>query len=551
MFLIIQEVLISLMLSTVIKARLATYDPFIGSKSGLKRKKMKKYIMFVFLGLICLLVVGCQKEEKKSMTKHSLSLNSQDGEFTSLHPHKYFGIKELCLGNLIFEGLTRLDVNGDPILAGAEAVTISPDGRQYLFTLRDTKWSDGTPVTAYDYENAWRTAVKPVSPCARAQLFYKIKNMEEIKKGSLPLSDAGVRALDKKTLFVELAHPSPIFLKLLTHTIFSPLKDPEEEPREFNGAFFISSWKKNEKLLLKNNPFFWNSAQVKLESIDFSFVPEATTSLYLFEGGHIDWIGAPLSPLSLEAVQDLENKQTLLKRNSSRFLWLYINLEKTPFHSQSFRHALSLSLNRDLINRHITGRSLTVPLPPSLTLATENCKENIQQAKELFSQSLEELGITRENLEPLELRYFTHPRITPLALYLQQTWQDVLGIKVNLICSDWNTFRNALQIGDYQLGAFYETPACPEALNILERFEELGSANLCRWHNPLYQEKISLARNTSDVNSLKEAEEMLVLEAPIIPISSEIQTYSHHPSLKGYVFDFSEAVDFSYAYFEK
>ena len=50
-----------------------------------------------------------------------------------------------------------------PVPGVAESVDISPDKTKYTFHLRDSKWSNGTPVTAKDFAFAWQRAVNPDS----------------------------------------------------------------------------------------------------------------------------------------------------------------------------------------------------------------------------------------------------------------------------------------------------------------------------------------------------------------------------------------------------
>src|SRR5262249_30682075 len=154
---------------------------------------------------------SCQKTpELKSI--ETLRFNILSGEPPSLHPHLNGGhLPSRCLGRLLYECLTRINEQGEPEPAGAESIAISSDSMHYTFYLRKSMWSDGTPVTAFQYENAWKQAMSQDSLCARPEMFYMIKNAKEIKKGALSLSAAGVKAIDERTLAVDLAFPSPFF----------------------------------------------------------------------------------------------------------------------------------------------------------------------------------------------------------------------------------------------------------------------------------------------------------------------------------------------------
>ena len=94
----------------------------------------------------------------------------------------------------------------------------------------------------------------------------------------------------------------------------------------------------------------------------------------------------------------------------------------------------------------------------------------------------------------------------------------------------------------------------PDPSNILDQFNSEGNS-LSRWEDPLYQEKLTLAREVKEPEQrkqlLREAESILMEQVPIIPICNFISLYTHHPKLKGYVFDLAGCVDFRWAYFEE
>lgn len=174
--------------------------------------KLIKYrslvLIFLFLILNCLLT-NCQK---KQSSRDSLTLNFQEGDLPSLHPHALMiYLRGISVGKILYEGLTRINAQGKPELAGAESVEISPDLLRYTFKIRSNQWSDGTPVTAYQFESAWKEALSPSSNSSRSDLLYMIKNSEQAKKGEVPIDSIGVNALDANTLLVELSYPSPFF----------------------------------------------------------------------------------------------------------------------------------------------------------------------------------------------------------------------------------------------------------------------------------------------------------------------------------------------------
>ena len=160
----------------------------------------------------------------------SLTINFQEGDLPSLHPHDLLiYLRGIAATKLLFECLTRIDENGKVRLSGAEAVDVSQDRLRYIFTLRANRWSNGEPVTASHYEKAWKAALSPVSLCSRADLLYVVKNGEKAKKGAVSLDSVGVKAVDEKTLVVDLEYPSGFFLDLVSQPICAPLLDLTEK----------------------------------------------------------------------------------------------------------------------------------------------------------------------------------------------------------------------------------------------------------------------------------------------------------------------------------
>ncbi|WP_369602944.1 ABC transporter substrate-binding protein [Hahella sp. SMD15-11] len=100
------------------------------------------------------------------------------GEPASLDPHFMSGTWENNIAGEMFLALLTEDAKGDAIPGAAESWTISEDGKTYIFKLRDHQWSDGTPVTAKDFQYAFRRVLNPETAAEYASLLYIIKNAE-------------------------------------------------------------------------------------------------------------------------------------------------------------------------------------------------------------------------------------------------------------------------------------------------------------------------------------------------------------------------------------
>ena len=321
---------------------------------------------------------------------NSISLNFQFGDLPSLHPHLTAQhLRSCCLSKLLFECLTRINSEGEAELAGAESVQISSDSTTYTFTLREHKWSDGSPVTAFQYEDTWKAAVER-SPLLKGDLLFKIKNASRIKKGILSIHALGVSASDDKTLVVQLEFPCPDFLKLLAQQIFAPLQHPKEEPKQFNGSFIVDQWNKQEKLSLKKNPYFWNKKNVFFDNINISFITDPFTIQSLYDKGEIDWAGSPFGFLTQETITSLKKQNKLYQKDLPSVLWIYFNTRVTPFGSVHIRQALSLAIDRNQMNL-LNSKPLTTPLPQTLSFISPPIGKDQQEAKKQFALGLKEL----------------------------------------------------------------------------------------------------------------------------------------------------------------
>lgn len=516
---------------------------------------MHKAIQYlVCLSLSLSFFSSCQQESRATNT---LFLNFQEGDLPSLNPHALMiYLRGICVSKNLYECLTRINVEGKAELAGASAVDISPDHLTYTFKLRDNHWSNGVPVTAYQYENAWKLALSPTSNCSRADLLYLVKNAIEAKKGIVPLESVGVKALDDQTLVVELAFPSPQFLELVAQGICAPLLDVnEKEPTVFNGPFCVSEWKRGDSLKLKKNPHFWDHQHVSLDEIDIYMIQDVITAYSMYEKGQIDWVGVPLIALPAEIIGSLEETKKLKSHPVDRVFWVFLNNQNPSLSSVSIRQALSLAVDRSAITKHIFigNHPLEKPLPSALIpiMGSSSFEINLSKAQEKFELGLKELGLTRETFPPIEITYSQQTGRKQVAEYLQQAWSKAFGIDVLAVSQEWNVLRKNLETGHFQVSGCYEAAFYNDPIEFMDRFTSQNANNFSKWVDVAFQEKIGMARRESDSDKrmklLSEAEQIFVEEMPFIPVCSDEFMFTHSSNLKGYVFDFVGACDFSYA----
>ncbi len=226
-----------------------------------------KHKLISFLLVICLLVsfAACTKDSVGCFIYYPVY-----DTMTSLDPQIALTDTEKLIVTNCFEGLVRVDENGEIAPAAAESWTVSPDGLTYTFSLRaDAKWTltsytaeemkDLLPegfspaVTADDFVFALQRAIDPATGAKDAYLLYSIEEAKNIQQGTADLSQLGVRALSDRKLEIRLAEPQSNFLYALTECICMPCNRTFFEAcggrygmmvRYFmsNGPFFLYSF---------------------------------------------------------------------------------------------------------------------------------------------------------------------------------------------------------------------------------------------------------------------------------------------------------------------
>ena len=169
-----------------------------------------------------LMFAGCGGPESTEQIIHIGNGTEPEG----LDPHIVTGVPEHHVLLALFEGLVRMDPKDMSIIPGvAERWEMSDDGKTYTFHLRqDGKWSNGEPLTAYDFLYAWQRILTPALASEYAYMLYHMVNAEAYNLGEIKdFSQVGCEALDDHTVRVTLNDPTPFFLPLQCHYSWFPV----------------------------------------------------------------------------------------------------------------------------------------------------------------------------------------------------------------------------------------------------------------------------------------------------------------------------------------
>lgn len=467
-----------------------------------------------------------------------------------------------------FDGLTRLDKDAKPMNSVAQDVKISDDRKTYTFTLRDSKWSNGEPVTAKDFEFAWKRALDPKTASNYAYQLYYIKNGEKANKGEVPLDQVGVKALDDKTLQVELENPTPFFLELTAFYTYYPVnrKVVEANPKWAteakthvgNGPFKIESWEHKNKMVLVKNENYWDKDAVKLDRIEFAMIEDENTELSMWENGELDWAGAPMSSLPLDAVPALKESGKFKNYVTISTYMFKMNTEKPPFNNVKIRKAFAYAINRKEITDAVLQQGqipATGYVPPTMGLNPDGYfKDNdVDTAKKLLAEGMKELGITK--LPPITFSYNNKGENAKIAEAVQDQWKKSLGVDVKLEAKEWKVYIEDLHQGNFQIGRMSWLGDFNDPINFLEVFKEkMGGNNDTRWENAKYKELLNQSAKETDPAKrkeiLKQAEAILMDEMPMTPIYFRTESYVKNDKVKDVILDPLGNVDFKWATIE-
>lgn len=466
----------------------------------------------------------------------------------------------------LYDSLVRLDKDGKPVNSVASDIKISDDKKVYTFTLRDSKWSNGDPVTAKDFAFAWMRVLDPKTASGSAYKYYPIKNARAFFQGNAKAEDVGIKVIDDKTLEVTLENPTPYFLTLATfyypvnQKVVEGNADWAKKPESIvtNGPFKLSVWEHKNKIELVKNDQYWEKDVVKLDKIDFSMIEDTNTELEMFNNDDLDWAGAPISGLPADAIGPLHEEGKLQTMERATNYYLLFQTEKAPFTNEKIRKAFSYAINRKDIADNI-GQAGQTPLmgfvPLSASLKKEGYfKDNdTQTAKQLLADGIKELGLTK--LPEITYLYNTSDLNKKIAEALQAQWKQVLGVDVKLVNKELKVMFDDQEQGNYMISRSGWTGDYNDSVNFLELLMEKNSSNNSTlWHSEKYVELVQKAYAEPDESKrneyLVEAEGILMDEMPVTGIYSSVNSWVQSEKVKGITVDPLGYIDFKWGYKE-
>lgn len=477
------------------------------------------------------------------------------GQPASLDPQKIGGTWERDVVSGMFVGLITENAKAEPVPGVAESWTISPDGKTYTFTLRESFWSDGTPLTAEDFVYSFRRILHHPSSGQYSSLLYIIEGAEEVNTGKAVQEALQVTALDEKTLQIQLTGPAPYFIELLTHystypvprQVIERLGDDWSRPENIvsNGPYRVVQWIPHSSITMVRNRNFYDNDKVFFDTIIFDTLGDQQVAQKKFEAHQLD-IVLDFASNSLPWLKNNMPNEIRVSPYMSTFYYTF-NTQKKPFTDKRLRTALAMVINREAIV-NIVLKTGEIPayslIPPGVAHYTTPkevgwkkfpYRKRIERARKL----LEEAGFGQKNPLYLNLTVndtFNNRRICRAVASM---W-NLIGVQTALLYTDINTHYTRLEEGNFEIAKAAWNADYNDAQNFLYLMESrTGKHNYGRYSNKEFDRLMKLAQKTTDLSQraeiLYQAESIAIDDMPNIPVFHYVSKNLIAQDIKGFI----------------
>lgn len=530
-------------------------------------KFTKKRIVTVIGSAVCALALmagftACGEKKSRIKTNEKGEIleittpnNPENGEYdpAGAAAYVYFTYQQYCL-----EGLIQYDKDGKILPATAKSWEISDDLCTYTFHLReDSKWSDGSDVTSYDFKNTMIRALNPDKGSWYVDFLFVIKGASEAFYGDGSLDDFAVQTPDAHTLEITLKEPCAYFLDLCKLPVYMPsnCKYATEEDETWdmtpgknlcNGPYYFAERKAGEYVVYKKNPYYYDADKVNLLSIKDMYMDDDQAKASAYQTSELNLIiGAPSS-----LAEKYEGKPDLQFAEIPQTNYILFNINMKPFDDVRVRKAFA-----EAVKRVDIATVVGISCVPSSTfvgrfykskadgtewgkMQGELLKEDLEEAKKLLAEAGYPNG---EGLPPITYTYPAQAYEADVAQVLQQQWQQ-LGVTVNLESMEYEVYVDERRSGKLQLARHQWYADYNDPTTWLLMYSDGNAQNDVKWYNKEYNDLLSASSKEIDAakreSELMAAEKILVSdECVICPLFTNNNTNLIDPSLDNYYFD--------------
>jgi len=483
-------------------------------------------------------------------------LLGNSSEPKDLDPHIVTGVTEHNIISALMEGLVTEDpVTLEPRPGAAERWAVSDDGKTYTFYLQPhALWSNGDPVTAADFIYSFRRILSPELGAPYAYMLFCVRNAQDFHDGKCPFEKVGFSAPDAATLVISLTAPLPYFLSMLSHNAWFPVHPPTIEayggisalhskwtlPGRYvgNGPFNLEEWQANKQITVTKSSTYWDRESVSLSAIRFLAIGDHKIEERAFRAGQLHVTGTvPMDRIPYYREHDAQ--KLLIAPYLGCYYYLF-NVNRPPLDDPRVRKALALAIDRDQIVTHVTkggevsARNFTPPGTGGYT-AKACLAGGIPEAKALLAEAGYPNG---DGLRPMQLLYNTSDAHGRLAQVIQQMWKQNLNVDIELVNMEWKVYLEQTQQGDFDIARAGWIGDYADPNTFLDMWVTKGGNNRTGWSNADYDRHIQAASSglpqSERFDHFQSAEQILMDEAPIMPLYFYVSKSLIHPAVKGW-----------------
>lgn len=539
------------------------------SSFSISRHFLRQFAALSLSLFLILPLCACSGESRPENADQTILFHLQEDP-SSLDPQIANSYGARVAVEALFEGLVRLDEDGEPYPGVAESWEVSGDGLTYTFHLReDAQWSksvvtedgetsvssDPAPLVAQDFVYAWQRAVNSVTGCPEADSFAIIQNGEAIIQGEMSPDQLGVSAPDDHTLVVTLQSASEDFLALTATAAFMPCQEDfflwtsgryglEAKYVCGNGPFVFSnnySWDHEEAMTLRRSTSYSGENEPLPAGLKLYVSTQAadiSNPLSAVEEGVVDLVLLPSE--QLEDAQAQEEVQVITQPMDA--VWgLCFNLEEDLLSHQEIREIFVRTLSREELLEH---------LPPHASVANDIIPDTFLWDGESYrDQAGSNLFLTEDpqatsSLADIlaKLKLDAMPSITVIGPenvrdMLNQmliTWNGRMGNYFNLEALSEEDLTSRISAGTYQAAICPLRTEDASPLSLLSLFASDNSANPARLQSTEYDSLLEQAASGS-LSALEEAETFLNQRAIFYPLYYTDRYFVANATLSGVV----------------
>ncbi len=435
-----------------------------------------------------------------------------------LDPALNSSVDGACLAANSFSGLYTYNADGVTTPACATGYEVSEDGLTYTVTLRDgLKWSDGSDLTAADFEYSWKRAAADETA---ADYAYMLNVFEGFP------NDLAVTAVDDVTLQFTLTAPCAYMEDLMAFPTFYPVKQSEVEgfadwqtsPGGWcqdagfvsNGAYVCTGWDHDVSMTYEKNPYWYDADKVTVEKLEFMLSDSDTSIFAAYNAGDLDFSDSVPTDEIAKLLADKNPEFHIVDELGTYYVAFNAKSKifegKTPEQAACMREAFTILIDRDYICENI-GQTGQVAANSFIPLGMADGNGGLFKADaedgyfDAYAVTNDPDTVTAKAVEllkaagykfgedgklsaetPIQLEYLTNTTSGHIAI-AESIQQDLaaVGIELSIQQQDWNVFLQERKQGNFDFAREGWIADFNDPINMLEMWTTVSGNNDCQF----------------------------------------------------------------------